>query len=238
MVTFAVLVVALIGGPLAMASPAHAQSAPATAANSADPFAVYIAEAAQRFDIPKVWIRAVMRAESAGDVRAVSSDGAMGLMQIMPRTWADLRVRHRLGADPYEPRDNILAGTAYLCELYDRYGSPGFLAAYNAGPGRCEEHLATGRALPAETQAYIAALAPLAGGKQADDAVVAVADPQTWTLAPLFIAPAESTPAADQPSPGMQPKHGLTSRSVVDLSAIVPQSDGLFVRRDVAEAPQ
>ena len=179
-----------------------------------------------------------MRAESAGDARAVSSAGAMGLMQIMPRTWADLRVRHRLGSDPYEPRDNILAGTAYLRELYDRYGSPGFLAAYNAGPGRYEERLATGRALPAETQAYVAALAPLITGKQADGAVVAVADPQTWTRAPLFIAPAESTQAADRPSPGVQPKHGLTSRSVVDLSAIAPQADGLFVRRGVSEITQ
>ena len=238
MVTFAVLVVALIGGPLAMASPAHAQSAPATAANSADSFAAYIAEAARRFSIPASWIRAVMRAESAGDARAVSSAGAMGLMQIMPRTWADLRARYRLGADPYEPRDNILAGTAYLRELYDRYGSPGFLAAYNAGPGRYEEHLATGRALPAETQAYVAALAPLVTGKQAGGAVLAVADPQTWTRAPLFIAPAESTQAADQPSPGVQPEHRLTSGSVVDLSAIAPQSDGLFVRRAGSEEPR
>ena len=215
-----------------------AQSALVTAVNSGDPFAAQVAEASQRFGIPKAWIRAVMRAESAGDARAVSSAGAMGLMQIMPRTWADLRVRHRLGADPYEPRDNILAGTAYLRELYDRYGSPGFLAAYNAGPGRYMEHLATGRALPAETQSYVAALAPLLGGKQAGGAVVAVADPQTWTRAPLFIAPAESTQAADRSSPGVQPEHGLTSHSVVDLSAIAPQADGLFVRRGVSEIPQ
>lgn len=44
----------------------------------------------------------------------------MGLMQIMPATWADLRARHRLGSDPYDPCDNILAGVAYLCELHDR----------------------------------------------------------------------------------------------------------------------
>ena len=66
----------------------------------------------------------------------------MGLMQIMPDTWTELRTRHRLGRDPYDPRDNILAGAAYLREMHDRYGSPGFLAAYNAGPGRYEDYLA------------------------------------------------------------------------------------------------
>lgn len=239
-VTFAALVVSVISGPLATASasPAHAQSAPATVANPADPYAVHIAEAARRFSIPVSWIRAVMRVESAGDVRAMSSAGAMGLMQIMPQTWADLRVRHGLGTDPYDPRDNILAGTAYLREMYDRYGSPGFLAAYNAGPGRYEEHLATGRALPAETRAYVAALAPLVGEKQADSAVVAVADSQPWTRAPLFIARVESTPTADRQSPDVQPDRRQTGRSVVDLSAIAPQSDGLFVRRAGAGEPQ
>ncbi len=58
------------------------------------------------------------------------------------------------------PRDNILAGTAYLREMFDRYGNvAAMLAAYNAGPGRYDEHRATGRPLPAETRAYIAALA-------------------------------------------------------------------------------
>jgi len=74
-----------------------------------------------------------MHVESAGKVRARSRKGAMGLMQIMPGTWADLRARYGLGADPYDSHDNILAGTAYIRELYDRYGAPGFLAAYNAG---------------------------------------------------------------------------------------------------------
>ena len=73
----------------------------------------------------------------------------MGLMQIMPKTYAELRARHRLGPDAYDPRDNILAGAAYLREMLDRYGSPGFLAAYNAGPLRYDQHLATGRPLPA-----------------------------------------------------------------------------------------
>jgi soluble lytic murein transglycosylase-like protein len=101
-----------------------------------------------------------MRVESAGEVRARSQKGAMGLMQIMPQTWSELRARYDLGADPYDPRDNILAGTAYIRELYQRFGAPGFLAAYNAGPTRYENHLATGRPLPDETQDYVAILAP------------------------------------------------------------------------------
>ncbi|MBY0333517.1 MAG: lytic transglycosylase domain-containing protein [Acetobacteraceae bacterium] len=123
--------------------------------------AAEIASASQRFGIPEPWIRAVMRAESAGDRHAVSHRGAMGLMQVMPATWAGLRAQHGLGADPFAPQDNILAGTAYLREMLDRFGSvPLMLAAYNAGPRRVEAHLATGQPLPAETRAYVAALAP------------------------------------------------------------------------------
>ncbi|MBR0682867.1 lytic transglycosylase domain-containing protein [Roseomonas eburnea] len=127
--------------------------------------AVEIAAASQRFGIPEAWIRAVMRAESAGDRHAVSHRGAMGLMQVMPATWAGLRAQHGLGADPFMPQDNILAGTAYLREMLDRFGSvPLMLAAYNAGPRRVEMHLATGQPLPAETRAYVAILAPLLTG--------------------------------------------------------------------------
>ena len=82
----------------------------------------------------------------------------MGLMQVMPATFAELSARYGLGSDPYEPRANILAGAAYLREMYDRFGPAHFLAAYNAGPGRVDEHLRTGRALPGETQRYVEAL--------------------------------------------------------------------------------
>src|ERR1700737_4303253 len=68
-------------------------------------------------------------------------------MQIMPGTWRELRSRCHLGVDPYDPHDNILVGTAYIRELHDHCGVPGFLAAYSAGTGRYERHLATGRAL-------------------------------------------------------------------------------------------
>ena len=112
----------------------------------------------------------------------------MGLMQIMPKTWAELRARHGLGADPYDPRDNILAGAAYIRELYDRYGAPGFLAAYNAGPGRYERHLATGRPLPAETQAYVATLAPMIKRARIDVQIAAVARSFAWANSSLFAA--------------------------------------------------
>lgn len=123
----------------------------------------YIAEASRRFGVPKHWIRAVMQLESNGDKAAVSSKGAMGLMQIMPETYAELRLRYHLSADPYEPRNNILAGAAYLREMRDRYGLAGFLAAYNAGPGRYEDYLTRGRPLPKETHDYVGMLASMIG---------------------------------------------------------------------------
>lgn len=126
-----------------------------------------IAEASQRFSIPTRWIKAVILAESNGDPRAVSPKGAMGLMQLMPETWDELRDQYGLGAAPFDPRTNILAGTAYLKAMQDRFGYPALFAAYNAGPGRYEDHLRTGKPLPAETRAYVARIAEMladAGG--------------------------------------------------------------------------
>ncbi|MGF6227838.1 soluble lytic murein transglycosylase-like protein [Inquilinus ginsengisoli] len=136
----------------------RAEPATSVAVEAYDPWSAYIAEASRRFRVPEPWIRAVMQIESGGDARVVSPKGAMGLMQLMPQTWAELRGRYGLGADPYDPRDNILAGAAYLHEMHDRYGYPGLFAAYNAGPRRMDEHLSKSRPLPAETQAYLAAL--------------------------------------------------------------------------------
>jgi len=126
-------------------------------------WAPYVSEASQRFGVPAHWIRAVMQQESIGDKGAVSPKGAMGLMQVMPETYAELRLHYHLGADPYEPRNNILAGAAYLREMHDRFGPDGFLAAYNAGPGRYDDYLKRGRPLPEETRNYVAALAPMIG---------------------------------------------------------------------------
>ena len=128
-----------------------------------DPWGPYIQEASSRFGVPDPWIRAVMHQESAGNEDAVSSAGAMGLMQVMPTTYDGLRIRHGLGDDPFDPHNNMLAGTAYLREMYDRYGAPGFLAAYNAGPNRLEQYLGGGGSLPDETVTYVATIAPRLG---------------------------------------------------------------------------
>jgi hypothetical protein len=203
---------------------------PREGSSTANPFAAFIAEASQRFGVPASWIRSVMRVESVGDVHALSPKGAMGLMQIMPETWAILHARYGLGADPYDPHDNILAGTAYLRQLHARYGAAGFLAAYNAGPARYEDHLATGRPLPAETRAYVAALAPMVAGDDVDDAATVAVTPRSWTEAPLFAARAASRPAAAQPASSPQPSRPSTDGAGEDLTALAPQSDGLFVR--------
>ena len=130
-----------------------------------DPWGPYIREASKRFDVPDIWIRSVMRVESGGNEYQngqliTSSAGAMGLMQVMPETYDELRDRYSLGDDPFDPHDNILAGTAYLREMYDIYGSPGFLAAYNAGPRRLDDYLSNNRPLPDETRRYVAMIGP------------------------------------------------------------------------------
>jgi soluble lytic murein transglycosylase-like protein len=197
----------------------------------ANPFAAFVTEASKRFAVQERWIWAVMHIESAGEVRARSQKGAIGLMQIMPKTWADLRARYGLGVDPYDPHDNILAGAAYIRELRDRYGVPGFLAAYNAGPGRYENHRTTGRPLPDETQAYVAALAPMIGVEQLATKIVVAAKLLTLARSPLFVVRAANNSSYVGPWPGMRPDRPSNVRAVVDLSALVPQSGNLFVHR-------
>ena len=204
----------------------------------APPFTALVAEASQRFSIPASWIRAVMRIESGGDPRAVSPKGAIGLMQIMPKTYDGLRARHHLGPDAYNPRDNILAGAAYLREMLDRYGSSGFLAAYNAGPARYDEHLATGRPLPPETQVYIAMLSPVIGDRQSDDRTGASFDLIAWARATLFATHPETPPNVEMPAAKVQPDRLRSVRHIVDLSALSPQSEGLFVHLASGDRPQ
>lgn len=141
---------------LAAAVPAHAQSV--------ERWRPHIEEASARFGVPAEWIERVIQAESGGRTTLggrliVSSAGAMGLMQLMPGTWAAMRTRLGLGSDPHAPRDNILAGTLYLRMMYDRFGYPGLFAAYNAGPARYAAHVAGKRELPAETRAYVVTVA-------------------------------------------------------------------------------
>jgi soluble lytic murein transglycosylase-like protein len=153
----AALKTALLGALLAAAAPLRAEAPGRWAAE--------VAEASSQFGIPAEWIRRVMRIESGGRTARrgqplVSPAGAMGLMQLMPGTWRDMRAMLRLGSDPFDPHDNVLAGTAYLRLMYDRFGYPGLFAAYNAGPGRYGAFLAGGRPLPQETRAYVRAAAP------------------------------------------------------------------------------
>lgn len=135
----------------------------AAAADPIDVWRPYVAEASSRFGVPPAWIERVVRVESGGHTtlsgRPIRSRaGAIGLMQLMPPTWTDMRDTYGLGADPDDPRNNILAGTAYLRAMYDRFGYPGLFLAYNAGPARYADHLATGKTLPAETIAYLASV--------------------------------------------------------------------------------
>ncbi|QFR34635.1 lytic transglycosylase domain-containing protein [Ancylobacter sp. TS-1] len=199
----------LIGG--ASIGSAAAQTMSPTVAYSVTSYAAFIDEAAQRFELPASWIRAVMQAESGGDPRAISPAGAMGLMQITPATWDELRVHHSLGADPFDPRDNILAGAAYLRQLHDRYGSiRAMLAAHNAGPARYAASL-SGTPLPPETRTYVVALAPILYKESAAGATELVRPmAQSWREAPLFAAP----PARSNPA---------------DAAHLAPRSGALFV---------
>jgi hypothetical protein len=232
----------LASSTLPPGSTVHAEStlrvAKPTANHAIGRFDAFIAEASRRFDVPIPWIRAVMHVESVGDVRARSPKGAMGLMQIMPETYAALRARYALGANPYDPRDNILAGAACLRELHDRYGAPGFLAAYNAGPGRYEEHLRTGRPLPLETQRYVAMLAPIVGGGQMDDRPTVVADVGAWLHSLLFPARSGDKPTDDKSLFAASPERQSTVRAPVDLTGLTPQSGNLFVHRIAEFQPQ
>jgi hypothetical protein len=208
----------------------HAQqdaAHPAGALAQTDHTAGFVEAASQRFAVPTPWIRAVMQQESGGAVHAVSPMGAMGLMQIMPDTWAELRSRYGLGPDPFDPRDNIMAGTAYLRELLDRYGERGFLAAYNVGPGRYEEHLATGRPLPSETIAYITMFASLRDSASSDG----MKSVGSWTSSSLFIPAKGAGFTPSQPSRSELQDRRSTNGTVLTATTHVPHSDGLFAHK-------
>ncbi len=232
-----VLVVAAIAIGLHFGNVASARAqatAPRAAAPVAavDPIDAAVAEASRQFGVPEHWIRAVMRHESNGDVRAVSSAGAMGLMQVMPGTYAELRMRYGLGADPFAIRDNVLAGAAYLREMYDRYGGLGMLAAYNAGPGRWEDFRAGVRPLPRETIGYLARLGPVVevGSLPATSGAASPARPSPFA-APIFVVLNGASGAVEAPA------KTTTARVVLAVNATTdPSSNGLFVRRQSVES--
>lgn len=178
-----------------------APSLPSPTLNGVSRWQPIIADAASTFALPEAWVAAVMVSESGGRTMLngkpiTSSAGAMGLMQIMPGTYRDLRKQFGLGSDPHAPRDNILAGTAYLQQMYRRYGYPAMFAAYNAGPGRYEDFLHRRRPLPGETLAYVAGIAPGAeiafgAGKATEKSVAAsrAGAPKPAKSNAIFFAP-------------------------------------------------
>lgn len=189
----ALALAAMVGAaPLASASPPRqgAQSAIVDRLARWRPLTI---AASHRFGVPEDWIVAVIAAESGGrthlDGKPITSRaGAMGLMQLMPATWRALRARYGLGDNPYAARDNILAGTAYLRLLYDRFGYPGVFGAYNAGPARYIDYLHARRPLPAETRTYMRRLA--------NRPATSVMPPATLSGTHLFFALDGTDPAA------------------------------------------
>jgi Transglycosylase SLT domain len=209
--------------------PAHAAPASAASAGDAVRWQSFIDEAASRFSVPASWIRAVIRIESNGNPKALSPKGAVGLMQLMPDTYAELRVRYRLGDDPKDAHDNIIAGTAYLRDMHERFGMEGFIAAYNAGPQRYEDHLATGRPLPDETLAYVAKLTPLlSSGLPADDRSITT-DHVSWQQAPLFAEQQSGVSGVSRSAFTPQASSAHNDRTVADLSGLIPPPGNLFV---------
>ena len=127
-------------------------------------------KASKRFGVPLIWINAVMRLESGGrtmlseNQKMISDKGALGLMQVLPGTFAEMRAQYGLGADVFDPKNNINAGTAYLKWLRGKYGFPAMFAAYNAGPGSVEAVMAHTKVLPTETRLYMAGINNILGG--------------------------------------------------------------------------
>ena len=212
--------------------PVHAQSTAVLrlfGAAPADPLASSIAEASRRFRIPAAWIRAVIHVESAGETNALSPKGAMGLMQIMPNTWAGLCKRYGLGTDPYDPHANIMAGAAYLRELLDRYGTAGFLAAYNAGPARWEDHLARGRPLPAQTYAYLAQLALILDNRGSHFPITLTSVASSRNAVSLFTAQRSGLPANKTTALLSPARDRSNALSVMHWAMLAPTAQRLFV---------
>jgi hypothetical protein len=161
----------------------------------------------------------------------VSPVGAMGLMQIMPIAWAGSRSRRGVGVDPFDARDDILAGVAYSREMHDRCGPSGFLATYNAGPKRYEEYLATGRALPTEMQLYVTIPAPMIGGTPVEGTLVIARRAIPWQEAAPFAARGCPGSPAGSFSPFPPIDRATAGRSLASELALQPRVAGLFVGR-------
>jgi soluble lytic murein transglycosylase-like protein len=169
-----------------------------------------IKEASRRFGIAEDWIKAVMRMESGGHTIAAdghpitSPKGAMGLMQLMPETWHDMQRAYGLGSDPYDPHDNVMAGTAYLRWLHEKFGFPQMFAAYNAGPGTVGSQASGTNELPQETRNYVQGIArilgPEAGVAAVSQASAQVAEAESHRGMAVFTRPDGSQVSIDPAS--------------------------------------
>jgi soluble lytic murein transglycosylase-like protein len=168
---------------LTMANPGLSATTAVAAPRGSGTCIAHVPEAARRSGLSDDIVTRVMLAESAGNARIFSPKGAIGCMQIMPPTWAYLTGRYNLGADPFDARMNMIGGAMYLAELAARYGWPGALSAYNAGPGRYQRYVRGGVPLPAETIAYTARI-----GRYAETRPT-VAQAPRWQEARLFMTP-------------------------------------------------
>jgi soluble lytic murein transglycosylase-like protein len=154
-----------------------------------------IVEHANAHALSPDFVRAVIQAESAFNPRARSDKGAMGLMQLMPRTAAEYHV-----LDAYNPAENIRAGVAYLKTLMTRFDNDVSLAlaAYNAGPGAVEKY---GRTVPPykETRAYVARIKSNSGDT---DAMHAVNSPTAIYKITRVVDGHETVSYSNKPLPG------------------------------------
>ena len=119
--------------------------------HSTDEYDELITTASERYGVDYRLVKAIIKAESDFDPRAVSKKGAMGLMQIMPENFQHLDIQN-----PFDPEENIMGGTRYFRYLYDRFeGKLALsLAAYNAGPTTVDNYNKT---IPPyrETEQYV-----------------------------------------------------------------------------------
>ncbi len=122
------------------------------------PYGEIIAAVSEAHGVDPMLVRALIQVESGYKPRAKSRKGAMGLMQLMPATAREYRVRN-----PFDPKSNIEAGIKHLKTLIDKFGGVTelALAAYNAGPGAVEKF----KGIPPyrETRNYVSRILALAG---------------------------------------------------------------------------
>jgi Transglycosylase SLT domain len=204
----------------------------------------YLDEAAQVSGLAESLIASVLYVESRGDSAAVSHAGAKGCMQIMPATWGSLTARYGLGSNVFDPRANMIGGALYLREMVDRYGLPGALAAYNAGPGRYEAWRDGRRNLPRETIKYVAQIAPVSGGMAAAPRPISAATiAPSWKQSSIFVTFTRATSTAtDIPTasdvttailPALRlsfepPSQAASTLAQPDLASSAPSKSGLF----------